>query len=254
MSELVRINQSTFIQGHRIHENFRTVQLTCRWLHARRCPAVLLKVDLAKVFDTVGWPFLLEVLEHAGFPTRWRDWISAILSSASAKVLVNGRPRNQICHARGLRQGDPLSPLLFVIVMEVLNALIAEADRRSVFAALLGDAIKYRASVYAENLLIFLSPVVEDFNCIRQMLELFTGALGLATNVDKGLITPIRCTSDQVAAIQQVFPCRVQEFPTRYLGAPLSLSRLSRSEERRLVDALASRTATWKAGLLTNAG
>jgi hypothetical protein len=52
-------------------DNFRTVQLTCRWLHARRMPGVLLKVDIAKSFDSVAWPFLLEVLQHVGFPQRW---------------------------------------------------------------------------------------------------------------------------------------------------------------------------------------
>lgn len=101
MNELVKMNQTAFIRGRRIHENFRTVQLACRWLHARHCPMILLKVDLAKAFDSVSWPSLLEVLEHAGFTARWPDWISAILASASTKVLVNGRPGRRICHARG---------------------------------------------------------------------------------------------------------------------------------------------------------
>ena len=106
-----------------------------------RKPSMLLKVDLAKAFDTVSWPFcLLEVLEHLGFPARWRDWISAILSSSTTKVLVNGRPGKRIYHARGLRQGDLLSPLLFVLVMEVLNALLREADRRHQLAPLPGSA------------------------------------------------------------------------------------------------------------------
>ena len=190
MHELVRLNQSAFIRGRQIHENFKTVQLTCRWLHARRCPAVLLKIDLAKAFDSVAWPLLLEVLEHAGFPLRWRDWISAMLRTASTKVLVNGRPGNRIYHARGLRQGDPLSPLLFVIVMEVLNALIHEADRRAIFTPLL-DRIKQHTFVYADDLVIFLSPNVNDFTNMRRILDLFAGASGLVTNVDKCFITPI---------------------------------------------------------------
>ena len=73
MPKIVRINQSTLIQGHCIHENFYTVQLSCRWLHAKNHPTVLLKVDLVKAFDMVAWPFLLEVLEHVGFPARWCD-------------------------------------------------------------------------------------------------------------------------------------------------------------------------------------
>ena len=90
MVELIRGNQTAFIRGCRIHDRFR-VQLACRFLHSRKSPAVLLKIDLAKAFDTVAWPFLLEILEHMGFPSRWREWISAMLRSASTRVLVNGR-------------------------------------------------------------------------------------------------------------------------------------------------------------------
>jgi hypothetical protein len=62
MHEVIKINQSAFIQGRRIHEIFRTVQLSCRWLHVQHVSSVLLKIDLAKAFDLVAWPFLLEVL------------------------------------------------------------------------------------------------------------------------------------------------------------------------------------------------
>lgn len=175
-----------------------------------------------------------------------------MLSTPSTKVLVNGRLGNRIHHARGLRQGDPLWPLLFVIVMEVLNALISETDRQAIFS-LLPDKIKHRASVYADDLVIFLSPSTQDFTNIRHILDLFVGAFGLATNVDKCVITPIHCSDEQVDAMRQVFPCKVQDFPTKYLGAPLSLSRINRCEEQRLVDAVAARIPTWKGGLLTNA-
>jgi hypothetical protein len=144
MPELIKVNQTAFVRGRRIHENFRSVQLACRWLFARRCPMMLLKVDLAKAFDTVAWPFLLEVLEHVGFPLRWRDWVSAMLATASTKVMTNGRPGQRICHACGLRQGDPLSPILFIIVMEVLNALIAKADRCRQLTPLPGNSIQPR--------------------------------------------------------------------------------------------------------------
>jgi hypothetical protein len=150
-----------------------------------------------------------------------------MLSTASTKVLINGRPGRRICHARGLRQGDPLSPFLFVIVMEVLNALIAEADRTALLTPLPENGIKYRTSIYADDLDIFLAPSEQDFSCIRRILELFASSFGLATNLDKCTITPIRCTEDDVAAVQQVFPCRFQEFPTKYLGVPLSLSKLN---------------------------
>lgn len=254
MDSLVRPNQTAFIKGRRIHDNFRSVQLYCRWLHARHHSCFLLKVDIAKAFDSVAWPFLFEVMEHLGFPARWRDWIAAILSSASTKVIVNGRAGRRICHARGLRQGDPLSPMLFVLVLEVLNALIVQADLSGLLSPLPGSMLGPRLSLYADDLVIFLAPRQEDFICIRTILEVFAGASGLVTNVEKCCITPIRCTEDDVMMVQQVFPCRVAPFPARYLGAPLSVVRLRRADEQRLVDAVARRIPTWKAGLLNTAG
>jgi hypothetical protein len=82
---------------------------------------------------------------------------------------------------------------------------------------------------------------------------LFAGASGLVTKVDKCVITPIHCSQPQVDAVRQVFPCWVQDFPTKYLGTPLSLTRIRRIEEQRLVDAVAARLPMWKGRLLTDA-
>jgi hypothetical protein len=84
---------------------------------------LLLKLDIARAFDSVAWPFVLDILHHFGFPMCWLNWISVLLMSASTRPLLNGTPGQRICHARGLRQGDPLAPLLFVLVMEVLDAM-----------------------------------------------------------------------------------------------------------------------------------
>jgi hypothetical protein len=89
---------------------------------------LLLKFDIARAFDSVAWPFFLEILHLVGFSQRWLDWTSVLLSMASTHVSLNGSPTTRICHARGLRQGDTLSPMLFVVVMEVLNVLIRRAD------------------------------------------------------------------------------------------------------------------------------
>lgn len=151
LKEIVAPNQSAFIRDRSIHDNFRAVQLACRWLHCRKFPAVLLKIDIAKAFDSVAWPFLIEVLQHIGFPRRWTNWITILLSTASTKVLVNGRASRRVIHARGLRQGDPISLKLFVIVMEALNSLIREADRRLALTPLPGHGIVHCAYLYADQ-------------------------------------------------------------------------------------------------------
>jgi len=217
-------------------------------------PTVLLKVDLTKAFDTVAWPFLLEMMTRLGFPPCWRDWISYLLSTTTTKVQVNGQPGRCIYLARGLCQGDPLSPLLFVLVMEILNALIREADRQGQLTPHFGSKIKFRVSIYTEDLVIFLAPEVPDFNCMQQILETFEGASGLAMNVDKCSITPIRCDDSMIADILQVFPCHVQLFPISYLGVPLSTSKLSRAHEQMIIDKVAARIPTWKGNILTSIG
>lgn len=136
MQSSVKPNQSAFIKTRLIHENYKAVQLTAKMLHRNKILSALLKVDIAKAFDTVNWRFLLTLLGHLGFSRRWLDWISLILSSASTEVILNGSPGARIFHARGLRQGDPLSPLLFVLVMESLNAMLKIADDQAMLRVL----------------------------------------------------------------------------------------------------------------------
>jgi len=87
MQQLIRHNQSAFIQSRQIHENYRAVQLTARLLHRAKIPSALIKIDIAKAFDMVNWRFLLQLLQHLGFSRRWLDWIALILSSASTRVV-----------------------------------------------------------------------------------------------------------------------------------------------------------------------
>jgi hypothetical protein len=102
LATLVHLNQSAFNKGRVIHDNLKFVQSSSKILHARRLPTLLLKVDIVCAFNSVAWLFLLEVLQHLGFPRAWCDWISMLLSMTSTRVLLNGSPGHHICHVRGL--------------------------------------------------------------------------------------------------------------------------------------------------------
>ena len=128
LQQIVSPNQSAFIKGRFIQDNFMLVQQTARFLHQQKQPRILLKLDISKAFDSVSWPFLLEILQQLGFGQIWRDIMSGLLSSSSTQVLLNGIPGDHIAHRRGLRQGDPLSPMLFILVMDVLGHMISKAE------------------------------------------------------------------------------------------------------------------------------
>jgi hypothetical protein len=122
----------------------------------RRRSTVLLKIDIAKAFNTVNWAFLLELLCRMGFSRRWVNWVSILLSTANTNIL--SQLPAWAPHPPCLRQGDPLSPLLFVIGMEALNSLVALADRRGLFTPLRSPNIPHHLSLYADDLVVFVAP------------------------------------------------------------------------------------------------
>ena len=105
LQQIVSPYQSAFIKGRFIQDNFMLVQQTARFLHQQKQPRILLKLDISKAFDSVSWPFLLEILQQLGFGQIWRDIMSGLLSSSSTQVLLNGIPGDHISHRRGLQQG-----------------------------------------------------------------------------------------------------------------------------------------------------
>jgi len=253
LGDLVRNNQSAFIKGRSIHDNVRDVQLTCKSLHKLKMTCVLLKVDVAKAFDSVAWVFLLEVLQHMGFGLRWRNWMTMLLSTASTRILLNGKPGQRVCHARGLRQGDPLSPMLFVLVMEVLNSFLTWVEEHGYLTPLAGIP-GARVSLYADDLVIFVVPSESDLLSIKGALSIFGLASGLFSNLDKSMATPIHCSEEDMDRVQRILACKIVPFPCCYLGVPLSVHRLKRADEQALIDKVAARIPAWKGNLLNAAG
>nr|GEY24068.1 hypothetical protein [Tanacetum cinerariifolium] len=97
---------------------------------------MILKIDFEKAFDSISWDYLDNMLEFMNFPTRWRRWISACLYSARYSVLINGSPTQEFMLHRGLRQGDPLSPFLFIIAMEGLHVSMKDAKASSLYCGI----------------------------------------------------------------------------------------------------------------------
>jgi hypothetical protein len=151
LEDLVDPCQSAFVKHRCIQENYLHVQNTARFFHRTKKPSILLKLDLAKAFDSVSWPYLLDMLKARGFGERWREWIAMILASSSSQILINGMASNFVLHRRGLRQGDPLSPFLFILAMDPLQRILDMATREGALSKLPGRRSVIRASLYADD-------------------------------------------------------------------------------------------------------
>uniref|UniRef100_A0A453D7X5 Reverse transcriptase domain-containing protein n=1 Tax=Aegilops tauschii subsp. strangulata TaxID=200361 RepID=A0A453D7X5_AEGTS len=103
MDGLVSNAQSAFIKRRSIHDNFMYVRNFARRLHKCKTPALLFKLDIKKAFDSVKWGYFLELLQRLGFPTRFRAWVAALLSTSSSRILLNGLPGTPIKHGSGFR-------------------------------------------------------------------------------------------------------------------------------------------------------
>jgi hypothetical protein len=229
LHQMVSPNQSAFIKGRFIQDNFMMVQQTFRFLKQQKQPCILLKLDISKAFDYVGWPFMLEVMHYLGFGPIWRAIISGLLCSSTTQVLLNGIPSTRIFHKRGLRQCDPLSPMLFILIMDVLGHMISKAEEEGMLQPLARRALQHQISLYADDVVLFLCPEAADIAITMDILRLFAVASGLETNLQKSNVLPIRCEDHNLEVIQQQLPCVVADFLCKYLGLPLTLKKLKKS-------------------------
>lgn len=157
---------------------------------------IICKLDMEKAYDYVNWDFLLYLLGRCGFGERWRTWICCCISTAKFFVLINGSPTGSFHSSRGLRQGNLLSPLLFVVVMEGLGRMISALTHNGFmegFSVGTPDRgiINISHLLFADDTLVFCEPDQNPVHALKALLLCIEPVSGLEVNFDKSKLVPI---------------------------------------------------------------
>ncbi|KAH0670732.1 hypothetical protein KY290_026130 [Solanum tuberosum] len=190
IGKLMNNHQMAFIQGRQIMDA-ALIESECVDSRIKgETPGIMCKLDIEKAYDHVNWKFLLNILRQMGFGDKWLKWIGFCIKTVRFSILVNGEPAGFFPSERGLRQGDPLSPFLFILAMEGLNNMIRVANQNDWIKGFnignqSGVNLQICHLLYADDTLIFCDAKAEQVSYIRVVLVIFEAISGLAMNWGK---------------------------------------------------------------------
>ncbi|XP_018467689.2 uncharacterized protein LOC108839423 [Raphanus sativus] len=252
---LISTSQSAFVPGRLLVENvLLATELVSGYNWKKISKRCMLKVDLQKAFDTLDWNFVLYTLEALDFPLMFRNLIKKCLTTTRFSVAINGEPCGYFKGTRGLRQGDPLSPYLFVLALEVFSQQL----RMKYLDGAIGyhpntPALQVTHLAFADDLMIFADGTTDSVKCIAETMEEFALWSGLRMNKAKTELYTAGLNADEALEISRL-GFSIGAMPIRYLGLPLMYRKLRLPDYKPLIDRISANFNCWSARALSFAG
>ena len=224
--QIIHANQYGFIKS-------RTIQDCLAWsfeyihqCHQTKKEIIIFKLDFAKAFDTVEHEAIILMMQHLGFPDLWKQWIMLILCSGSSSIILNGVPGRQFKCKHGVRQGDPLSPLLFVLAVELLQYVINDSFHQGLLSLLIRQPNNdFPIIQYADDTILVMEVDVNHLIHLKEILQKFALSTGLVVNCNKSSMIPINVHPERLAVLASAFGCAIGSMPFTYLGLPMGTTK-----------------------------
>lgn len=257
LKKVVCFNQSAFLPRRQIQDNILVTQELLRGYNkkngVKRCA---LKIDLQKAYDRVNWTFLESIQHKFGFHHKIIKLIMTCMTTYAFSICVNGSSYGYFKGARGLRKGDPISPYLFTLVMEVLNLLMvknkqAESGFRYHFGC---KELKITHLCFADDLMMFCHRDVKSAKIIKDTIEEFSNYSGLHPNMGNSTIFFGSIGEQTRNEILNIVPFKVGKLPMKYLGVLLIAKCLGVADCQTLIDEVKVKIGDWKNKSLSYAG
>jgi hypothetical protein len=213
MENLISETQNAFVGGRQILDSVLVANESLDSRIKSGKPGIICKLDIEKAYDHVNWDCLLYILERMGFGHRWCRWIKACISTVRFSVLVNGSPAGFFSSSRGLRQGDPLSPLLFLLVMEVLSRILRKTVEGCFITGFnIGSDVSISHLLFADDSILFCDANPQHMMYIRLVLTFFEAVTGLRVNMSKSEMVPVGVVPN-LRVLADIMGCRISSLP-----------------------------------------
>ncbi|XP_068486340.1 uncharacterized protein [Phaseolus vulgaris] len=212
--------QSAFIRERGLLDSVVMANEVLEEIKRKRKSGVCFKVDFEKAYDSVRWNFLFDMLHRLGFHEKWILWVKGCLVSSSVSVLVNGSPIEEFKPSRGLRQGDPMAPFLFLVVAEGLAGLVRQALRTEVLRGIKVGRNNVECCLlqFADDTLFMCEASFDSIFTIKAILRCFEIVSGLKVNFHKSKLTGIKVDNFAMSTYAKTLNCNTMKLPFLYLG------------------------------------
>ncbi|XP_074300223.1 uncharacterized protein LOC141631456 [Silene latifolia] len=256
LPDIVSESQGGFIKGRNFVENVLICQDLVRLYNRKAAsPRCMIKIDLRKAYDSVEWLFLEQMMGALQFPQKFIDMVMMCVTSPSYSMNVNGNHFGFFPGKRGLRQGDPLSPLLFALCMEYLSRILGVVAQQDSFKFHpLCAPLRLNHLLIEDDLLLFCKGTDVSIMWMLRAFSTFSAASGLTHNKAKSEMYFNGVPTSKIDPILQVSGFHRGSLPFKYLGVPISSKRLSKNEGYKLAERIVARIRGWGAKHLSYTG
>ena len=260
LPSLISDTQSAFVSGRSISDNVLITHETLHYLRTseatKRC-TMAVKTDMSKAYDRIEWSFVKEVLKLLGFDDIWIRWVMLCIESVSYSFLINGSPQGLVKPTRGLRQGDPLSPHIFILCTEILSALCAkgQADGSLPGVRVSRNSPPINHLLFADDTMFFCKSKPACVEALKKILSLYETVSGQRINPQKSAITFSTQTSDSIRdRVKETLEIYSEGGVGKYLGLPEQFGRRKRDIFASILDRIRQKSHSWTAKFLSGAG
>ncbi|KAG7542900.1 Reverse transcriptase domain [Arabidopsis thaliana x Arabidopsis arenosa] len=260
LDSIVSDSQAAFIPGRLITDSVMIAHEIMHSLKARKRVSqtyMAVKTDVSKAYDRVEWNFLETTMRLFGFSEKWIGWIMATIRTVHYSVLINGSPYGSIVPERGIRQGDPLSPYLFILCADVLSHLIkSKARDGDIRGVRIGNGVPAITHLqFADDSLFFYQANRRNCIALKEAFEVYEYYSGQKINTSKSMITfGSRVFGHKQNDLKQILAIPNHGGGGKYLGLPEQFGRKKREMFDNIIDRVKKRTTSWSVKYLSPAG